>query len=149
MSHKAIRDTFLSYFLPRLPNGIDAENDVVYDGQSLNSQLSKKKFIAIYFSPVDAPRTGKSIANSKQNEGFFQVSCYESRNDEDNNRQQFDTTLLNMVDSVQSVFDAVNNIEYNGQEVSITNVRANQLQYDNGYIKQDVTIDFLAYTARV
>lgn len=148
MSHKAIRDTLLNHLITNLPVGIDATDDVVYDGRSLDSQLGKDKFIAVYYAPVDAPRTAKNIESSKQNEGFLQVSCFSKRNDSTGSVQNFDNVLLSLVDDMQSIFDQVNQIAYNGQEVSITDVRANQMQNDESYIKQDVTIDFIAYTAR-
>jgi len=147
MSHRAIRDTILNHALLNLPTGI-TESDIVFDGQSLDNQFSKDKFLAFYYAPVDAPRTAKNIESSKQNEGFFQVSCYARRNDSGTNTN-YDNELLDLVDSVQSAFDQVNEITYNGQEVSITDVRTNQMQYDESYIKQDVTIDFIAYTARI
>jgi hypothetical protein len=148
MSHKAIRDTILNHALTNLPAGI-TDQDIVFDGQSLDSQLGKSSFLAFYYAPVDAPRTAKNIESSKQNEGFFQISCYTARNDSAGGVTNYDNDLLALVDSIQSAFDQVNQITYNGQEVSITDVRANQMQYDDSYIKQDVTIDFIAYTARI
>lgn len=147
MSHKAIRDTILNHALTNLPAGI-TDQDIVFDGQSLDSQLGKPSFLAFYYAPVDAPRTAKNIESSKQNDGFFQISCYAARNSS-GATTNYDNELLALVDSVQSAFDQVNQITYNGQEVSITDVRANQMQYDDSYIKQDVTIDFIAYTARI
>ena len=148
MSHKAIRDTLINHLISNLPVDIDAISDIVYDGQSLDGQLGKDKFLATYYAPVDAPRTAKDVQSAKQNDGFLQVSCYTKRNDTSGGVQNFDTVLLDLVDSIQAIFDQVNQITYNGQEVSITEVRANQLQYDDSYLKQDVTIDFIAYTAR-
>lgn len=147
MSHKAVRNTILNHAIGNLPTGI-TEADIVFDGQSLDGQFGKEKFLAFYYSPVDAPRTAKNVESSKQNEGFFQVSCYARRNDSGTNTN-YDNELLDLVDSIQSTFDQVNEITYNGQEVSIIDVRANQMQYDESYIKQDVTIDFIAYTTRI
>jgi hypothetical protein len=98
---------------------------------------------AAYFKPATTESTGKTLASSDQQYGFFQVSVFTERN-----LPAYDNLSLQKIDLILSAFKNTTTIAYNGQKVDILETTINDGRVSESWYQRDMTIYYLTFSER-
>ena len=124
-----------------LTSGISAD-DIAFENKNFDPK-GKSTWYAAYFMPVTTESTGKTLASSDEQRGFFQVSVFTKLNLTD-----YDNTQLAAVDSVLSVFKYNTQTVYNGQQVYILESSLNNGIENESWFKRDISVNYLTFSSR-
>ena len=116
-------------------------NDVAFENKFFDPK-GKDFYYACYFIPVQAESTGKTLASSDEQRGFFQVSVFVKSN------VNYDIIQLEKVDLILSAFRDTTSISFDGLGVDILESTLNAGFIDDPWFKRDITINYLTYTTR-
>ena len=116
--------------------------DVTFENKYFDPK-TKPFYFAASFHPATSEALGKTLASSKEDRGFFQVSVFVTAD-----TIESDNVQLEKIDLIASAFNESTSIEYNGQTVDILDSTLNTGTENESWYKRDLTINYLTFSNR-
>ena len=144
MSRLNVKEALLGRLLANLPTGA-SDSDVARKNQKPPfDPAGKSMWLESHIVEASSETTGKSINDSDEQRGFFQIDVRVPLVDD-----MQDNALLYAIDELATAFKFGTNIVYNGQTVSILDSTPQNLFEDGAWYRGLITINYLTISERV
>lgn len=141
MSYLKTKKAFTTYLLANLPTGL-TDKDVAFENRKFNP-ANKSLWLAAYFIPATTEMMGKSLTDSDEQRGIFQISVFVALNN-----KKFDNTQLAAIDELISAFKYNTKLVYNTQTVDILESTVNTGSESEAWYQRDISINYLTFSTR-
>lgn len=123
-------------------SAIVASSAIAFENKSFNPG-GKDLWLAVNFLPVFSEILGKTAASRNEQRGIFQISVFVKKDADD-----FDITLLTIIDSLLSEFSFNSQASLSGQVVDILSSTVNEGSENESWHKRDISINYLTFSDR-
>ena len=123
-------------------SAVVAETDINYENKSFDP-TGKSLWLSVNLFPTTDEMLGKTSASRNLRRGFFQISVFVKKN-EDN----FDNVQLQTMDTLISEFKYGSQATFGGQVVDILESTVTSGSTNNSWYKRDITINYMTFATR-
>lgn len=141
MSYLDSKQALVTHLINNLPSGLTTA-DVAFENRRFDP-ANKPLWLAAYFIPASTEMMGKSITDSDEQRGIFQVSVFVALNSD-----EFDTAQLTAIDELITAFKYNTQMVYNTQTVSALESTVNTGSESEAYYQRDISINYLTFSTR-
>ncbi len=141
MSYLNSKQALITHLINNLPSGLTTA-DVAFENRRFDP-ANKPLWLAAYFIPASTEMMGKSVTDSDEQRGIFQVSVFVALNSD-----EFDTAQLTAIDELITAFKYNTQMVYNTQTVSALESTVNTGSESEAYYQRDISINYLTFSTR-
>ena len=141
MSYLDTRQALITQFLATSVTGLTADN--VASDNAFFDPANKSLWVMLTVIPATSEAMGKTTLDKNEDRGILQVSIFVAVNTKD--RSILSATA---VDEVRAGFQYNSSTVYNGQQVDILNITANQGRVKESWFQTDISINYLTFSNR-
>ena len=141
MSYLDTRQALITQFLATSVTGLTADN--VASDNAFFDPANKSLWVMLTVIPATSEAMGKTTLDKNEDRGILQVSIFVAVNTKD--RSILSATA---VDEVRAGFQYNSNTVYNGQQVDILDITANQGRVTESWFQTDISINYLTFSNR-